>query len=207
MENVTGKDGKSYNVVADLANLIHPIKGLNFDPENANEHNEANITGIMQSLTRFGQDVPLVVAKDGMYVIKGNGRLESMRRLGWTHAAVVLVDDERKIAVARSLADNQTGRTSDWKPDVLRAQLLMLNDDADTPKPEQIGFGAKQLAKIFGTEPQPDEGDEVTLTFKVTKHQQEKIRSVISSHKKARGFKTNGETLFDILTSSSAVTQ
>ena len=65
---------------------IHP------DPANANTHSEEDLRGLMAKLSAFEQVEPLVVQLKTRKVIGGNGRLEAMRRLGWTEVEVNFVD-------------------------------------------------------------------------------------------------------------------
>lgn len=130
-----------------LMSLAVAIDLLTPDPANARKHGEENIAAIMESLTRFGQDQPLVVQAAGMVVRKGNGRLEAMKRLGWSHAACVIVEEGDWQAVARSLADNRTAELATWDTDILKAQVQQL--DAAGERVEGLGWTAADLAALL----------------------------------------------------------
>lgn len=97
-----------------LQPLAVDITTLVLDDRNARTHDDVGIKAIMESFTKFGQDQLLVVQKDGMIVRKGNGRLEAAKRLGWTHIAALIIDEDSESAMARAIADNRTGDLSDW---------------------------------------------------------------------------------------------
>lgn len=84
------------------------------DPDNAREHGERNISDIMQSLAAFGQMKPLVVRKQGMVVMAGNGTLDAARMLGWSKMACSVMPMTDAEAAAYGLADNRSGESSTW---------------------------------------------------------------------------------------------
>lgn len=55
-----------------LEPLLRPVADLVLDPANARSHDERNLAAIRDSLARFGQQKPIVVAADGT-VLAGNG--------------------------------------------------------------------------------------------------------------------------------------
>ena len=91
----------------------HTIDDLVFDPQNANIHDEKNIDAIKNSLERFGQDQVLIIREDNNQIIKGNGRAQAARELGWTHIAAVAVSDDEITAIGDSfLAVTTTADTT-----------------------------------------------------------------------------------------------
>lgn len=79
-----------------------PVDRLTPDPENARTHDAESVQAIKASLTRFGQDVPLVVQRQGMIIRKGNGRYLAARELGWSHVACIVVNEGDVEAAARA---------------------------------------------------------------------------------------------------------
>lgn len=132
-----------------LQALAVPIDSLRPDPDNALTHPEENVEAIAASLEEFGQDQPLVVQKDGMVVRKGNGRLQAARRLGWTHIAALIVDDDDLRAAARAVADNRSSQLAKWDDAVL-ARLL---EKFRTAPPEAgapiVGFTEEQVSRVL----------------------------------------------------------
>jgi ParB-like chromosome segregation protein Spo0J len=129
-----------------IRHLAVPLAELNADPDNHNLHDERSITTIMQSLREFTQDIPVVVQRAGMIVRKGNGRLEAAKRLGWTHLAAVVVDDDTPTAIARAVMDNQSARLSTFSPTVLSKIAASLTGDGW--EAEEFGFTTKELKEV-----------------------------------------------------------
>jgi hypothetical protein len=90
-----------------------PLDQLNEDPQNARVHPERNLAAIEASLARFGQQKPIVVAKDGT-VVAGNGTLAAARRLGWDALLCVQTDLPPDEARAFAIADNKTAELAEW---------------------------------------------------------------------------------------------
>ncbi len=96
---------------------------------NARLHPEKNLEAIKGSLTKFGQQKPIVIDKKNI-VVAGNGTLAAAKALGWKdiNAVVTELDDLNKAAFA--LADNRTSELAEWDSDILKESLnlLLLND-------------------------------------------------------------------------------
>ena len=127
-----------------------PLDSLMVDPKNARKHDKKNLESIKGSLKRFGQAEPLVVQKSTNRIIGGNGRIEAMKALGWTHADCVLLDVDDKKAKALAIALNRTAELADWNLDILSDVLSSLKDDFDLG---EIGFDESDLAKFIIEEP------------------------------------------------------
>lgn len=104
-----------------LESFIVPISELSTDPENARKHSERNIKSIMESLLKYGQQIPLVAYNK---VIKaGSGRLEAARRLNWDRIAVIDFHLAESLAGSFALADNRTAELAEWNFETLSHQL------------------------------------------------------------------------------------
>ncbi len=95
------------------------IEKLVADPSNPRKHNDKNIRAIRESLSQFGQVLPIVV-KDGV-VIGGNGTVQAMQELGWTECDTVelsadMADDQVR---ALKVALNRTAELAGWDYEVL----------------------------------------------------------------------------------------
>lgn len=99
-----------------------PIDSVHLDEQNARKHPERNVKAITDSLTRFGQQKPVVAMQDGT-IIAGNGTYAAARSLGWTEITVAFTDLSDTEARAFAIADNRTGELAAWDDDVLRRQL------------------------------------------------------------------------------------
>jgi ParB-like chromosome segregation protein Spo0J len=105
-----------------------PVGYLSQDPANARKHDEKNITAIMASLRRFGQQKPIVVDISNV-VRAGNGTLEAASRLGWESIDIVRTTLQSADAVAFAIADNRTTDLSEFDNEILRAQLEALDEE------------------------------------------------------------------------------
>ena len=105
-----------------------PIATLRPDPANARQHPVRNLEAIAASLQRFGQQKPIVVARDGT-VIAGNGTLGAARRLGWETIAAVRTSLTGAAARAFALMDNRTTDLSGWDTSALLEQLGELSPE------------------------------------------------------------------------------
>lgn len=159
------------------------ISSLTPDPRNARKHDPRNIQAIADSLSRFGQRKPIVVA-DGI-VIAGNGTLEAAKSLGWTHietvdASDLSVSDRRAYAIA----DNRTAELAEWDDAALAEQLNDLA--ADGVDLDSLAFDEREMDALAATEEAslPDnlaEADKpfVGLTIQVPAESRAEIESAL----------------------------
>lgn len=108
-----------------------------------------NIEAVMRSYETFGQRKPLVVKRgeNGRgTVLAGNHQLEAARQLGWTHVAVVWVDDDEQTAKAFALADNRTHDMGTYDVDALLELIDALNGEAELLA--AIAFDEEALADL-----------------------------------------------------------
>lgn len=130
----------------DLRQLATPIEQLKEDPKNARSHDKRSIDTVRNSLSRFGQRVP-IVQRNGI-VIAGNARLIAARELGWSHMAVISADaDDEQTALLFSLVDNRSAELSTWEEHNLADALASLRDeDIDLTL---VGWSAEELDEIL----------------------------------------------------------
>ena len=98
------------------------LASLELDPRNARRHPERNLESIKSSLTRFGQQKPIVVDADGV-IVAGNGTYAAAKALGWKSIDVVRTKLRGAEARAFAIADNRTGELAEWDAAELKAQL------------------------------------------------------------------------------------
>ena len=96
------------------------------DPKNAREHPEPNLKAVEDSLRQFGQVEPIVVNKRTEYIVGGHGRVDAMKRLGWTEVECVYVDLDEPAAIALGLALNRTSELAQWDMPLLECALQEL---------------------------------------------------------------------------------
>lgn len=115
-------------IVESLRPLAEPVERLELDPRNARKHDEANLAAIAARLKRFGQRRPIVVNRVNGQIEAGNGTLLAARQLGWTHLAVVWVEDDPSSQTGFSLADNRTAELARWDQEMLQELLFEVGE-------------------------------------------------------------------------------
>jgi DNA modification methylase len=108
-------------IVEQLRPLAVRCEELVLDPRNARRHPEANLEAIKASLRVYGQRKPIVVNRLSGAIEAGNGTWQAARSLGWSHVAVVYVNDDPMTAAGFSIADNRTAELAEWDREVLEA--------------------------------------------------------------------------------------
>ena len=104
------------------------ISELAYDPRNARKHNAKNLAAIKESLSRFGQQKPIVI--DSSNIIRcGNGTVRAAKSLKWKEIDCVVSDLPDKDIVAFAITDNQTAALAEWDEEVLQRVLMELDDD------------------------------------------------------------------------------
>lgn len=122
-----------------------PVADLRPDPLNARRHPDENVEAIMRSLAQFGQAEPLVRNSRTGFLIGGHGRLDAMKRLGWTEAQVVDLDLDEKKARALGVALNQTATLAEWD----EARLASLLHDFDADDQAATGFDGDEVDDLI----------------------------------------------------------
>jgi len=118
-----------HNVCEQLEPLLLPIDDLVLDKKNTRFHNQDSIDAIAISYQSHGQRKPIVVQANGMIVRAGNGQVEAAKKLGWTHMAAVVIDEDDKAALSFAIADNRSAEKSMWNMSALSDALTDLADD------------------------------------------------------------------------------
>ncbi len=154
-------NGDLSHIAADLRHLATLVTTLKYDPYNARLHPQDNLDGIEQSLVQFGQCQPIVVNRATGMVCAGNGRLEvAIKRLKWTHIAVVMVDWDEDTTNAYALADNTTSDSAVWDMEA-KARLVRLIERAGN-KPICISDQDLMIMHTLEYIPPPTAEDEDT---------------------------------------------
>lgn len=133
------------------------VADLASDPANARKHSDRNLDAIKASLTRFGQQKPIVIDSSGV-VRAGNGTLMAAKALGWAEIDVVVSDLQGAEATAYAIADNRTAELAEWDDDVLTATLQSLADE-DASLLLDAGYDEKELAKLVAQTAEGSNGD------------------------------------------------
>jgi DNA modification methylase len=122
------------------------IDTLTLDPANVRRHPAKNLDTIKASLTRFGQQRPVLVNAKGI-IIAGNGTVMAAKALGWDHINIVRTALDGSEATAYAIADNRTAELAEWDDNALAQQLAALQiEDAELAKAS--GFDDKEIAAL-----------------------------------------------------------
>lgn len=135
-------------IVENLQALATPIDALELLPGNPRV---GDVDAVAASLNRFGQRKPIVANTAGV-VIAGNHTLQAARQLGWTHIAVVRVDDDDATAKAFALADNRTAELGSYDDTALEAMVREVLE-ADAELLADTGWAGEDLEVLLDVVP------------------------------------------------------
>ncbi|HET7239409.1 MAG TPA: site-specific DNA-methyltransferase [Terrimicrobiaceae bacterium] len=123
------------------------LADLKLDERNARKHSARNLDAIKKSLTKFGQQKPIVILPNGK-VIAGNGTVEAARALGWTEIDAAVTNLNARDAKAYALADNRSAELAEWDVPQLSEILEELRqEDFDL---SDLEWNEAELRTIFG---------------------------------------------------------
>lgn len=120
-----------YNVSPGIEHLITPIDDLVPLPNN---YHHGDVDAVAKSYERFGQRKSITGQKDQdgrTYITAGNTQWMAAKKLGWTHIAVEVFDDDHKTAIAWALADNRTAELGYNDDEALAGFMAEIEDDID----------------------------------------------------------------------------
>jgi DNA modification methylase len=123
------------------------INSITYDPANARKHSIKNLDAIKASLTRFGQQKPIVIDSNGV-VRAGNGTLMAAKALGWSTISVVRSTLEGSEATAYAIADNRSAELAEWDEDAL-AQTLAALQIEDEDLALATGYDASDIEALL----------------------------------------------------------
>lgn len=130
------------HIAESLRPLAVQIDSLHEDPANARVGHD--VARIAASLQQYGQRKPIVANRlQNGKIEAGNGTFRAARELGWSHVAVVFVDDDAATAAGYGVADNRVGEFSRWDTEVLR-EIAQTTGDLFT------GFEPAELDELVG---------------------------------------------------------
>jgi ParB-like chromosome segregation protein Spo0J len=122
------------------------LDSISQDPANVRKHGERNLSAIVASLRKFGQQKPIVVSKDGI-ILAGNGTYEAARKLGWDKIDIVRSKLTGSEATAYAIADNRTAELAEWD-DVALAETLRALQSEDF-EIEAAGYTEDEIDKLI----------------------------------------------------------
>lgn len=92
--------------------------------------NDEAVEAVAQSIKEYGYNQPITVDTD-YTVVTGHTRLKALHRLGWTEAAVLVLDLPAEKLKEYRVADNKTSELSDWDFPALVEELRELTNPDD----------------------------------------------------------------------------
>ena len=178
------------------------IDDISQDPANVRKHDERNLSAIVASLRKFGQQKPIVVNADGI-ILAGNGTYEAAKRLGWEKIDVVRSALKGSDATGFAIADNRTAELADWDDTALAETLRALqSEDFDV---EAAGFTDGEIEGLLeslgsfdinegeaATLPDGDRAPFQQMTFTLHDDQAEVIKAAMQAAKGAGPFVDTG---------------
>ncbi len=136
--------------------IISPDK-LKPSATNARRHTDDQVMRIAESIGKFGQVMPILVAKD-MTIIAGHARCEAAKKLGLKTVAIIRIDHLNPAQIrAYTIADNRLAELASWDGAILAAEFefLMeaeLNGELDTSitisRPRRRRFSSRAQAGL-----------------------------------------------------------
>lgn len=155
--------------------------------------NDGAVETIMKSINEFGFRNPLIIDADNK-VWCGNTRLKAARKMGLLEVPCIVAEDLTEEQIRKlALLDNKTSEIAEWDYDLLSEELA----DLDLSEFE-LDWGIVQ-DDGFGTDFELPSGDQKykTMTFTLSKDQEEFISNKISEIQKTEQFKEYQEYEFE----------
>jgi DNA modification methylase len=123
------------------------------DPRNARTHSHKQISGVADSIRRFGFTNPILIDENNR-VIAGHARLEAAKIVGLPTVPVIQLDGlteaERR---ALALADNKLGLNAGWNIELLKTELHFL-DQVDGLDVAITGFDTVEIDNLIVRDPE-----------------------------------------------------
>lgn len=165
------------------------VDKLKPNPKNNNKHPENQIKRLAKIIEFQGQRAPIIVSKRSGFIVKGHGRLEAIKKLGWEKCAVDYQDyetDEQEYA--DMIADNQIATWAEFDVQMVLDELptLDLNEDMlgmlkipEVKEKEQKDISG-EIADIFEVVIECEDEEEVERVFNELTEKGYKCRVLIS---------------------------
>lgn len=115
----------AYDELVELSKLVP-------NPKNNNKHPKEQIERLAKIIDFQGQRSPVVVSNRSGFIVKGHGRLEAIKKLGWDKCAVDYQDYESEAQeYADMIADNQIATWAEFDTQMVLDELPELDIDTD----------------------------------------------------------------------------
>lgn len=171
----------AYTELVDIHKLVP-------NPKNNNHHPKEQIDRLAKIIDYQGQRSPIVVSNRSGFIVKGHGRLEAIRKLGWEKVAVDYQDYENEAQeYADMTADNQIAMWAEFDNNMLMSEIPELGDmDLDM-------LGMKDLKLDIDEVGMPElaSGDKSPfqqMTFTLADEQAEQLKQALEKAKKTEEY-------------------
>ena len=156
------------------------------NPKNNNKHPKEQIERLAKIIDFQGQRSPVVVSNRSGFIVKGHGRLEAIKKLGWDKCAVDYQAYESEAQECGDMvADNQIATWAEFDTQMVLDELPELDIDTDM-------LGMLEI-------PQIDVGDEETEDDDFKEVEKQLCRCPACGHiNEAKAFKYNENSEEDI---------
>ena len=133
-----------------------PVWDLKPYENNARTHSDEQVDQLTKSIRQFGFNNPILV-QDDLTVVAGHGRLLAAKKLGLESVPVIKLKHLTPAQVkAYVLADNKLALNAGWDDEILKAELLAIQEAGEVDM-EAIGFSDEEMtALIDGVEVEDD---------------------------------------------------
>lgn len=140
----------AYDELVDVSKLVP-------NPKNNNKHPKEQIERLAKIIDFQGQRTPIVVSNRSGFIVKGHGRLEAIKMLGWEKCAVDYQDyDNEAQEYADMIADNQIATWAEFDTQMVIDELPNLDID-----PDMLGMVEIPKLEIVDDNGEEDEFKEV----------------------------------------------
>ena len=101
------------------------------NPRNPNKHPQKQIEMLAKIISYQGQRSPIVVSRRSGFIVKGHGRLEAIKSLGWEKAAVDFQEYESEAQeFSDMVADNRISELAEHDDELMKLSALELQLDS-----------------------------------------------------------------------------
>lgn len=171
----------AYTELVDIHKLVP-------NPKNNNHHPKEQIDRLAKIIDYQGQRSPIVVSNRSGFIVKGHGRLEAIRKLGWEQVAVDYQDyDNEAQEYADMTADNQIAMWAEFDNNMLMSEIPELGDmDLDMlgMKDLKLDIDEVGMPELASGEKSPFQ----QMTFTLADNQAEMLKDALEKVKKTEQF-------------------
>ena len=171
----------AYTELVDIHKLVP-------NPKNNNHHPKEQIDRLAKIIDYQGQRSPIVVSNRSGFIVKGHGRLEAIRKLGWEKVAVDYQDYESEAQeYADMTADNQIAMWAEFDNNMMMSEIPELGDmDLDMLGIKDLKIDLDDVAM-----PELATGDKSPfqqMTFTLADEQAEQLKQALEKAKKSETY-------------------